>query len=233
MASDFFTPFYFEKSNIFYTLISLKPFSKYHFIVIFGLILLSWGILKIAKFYDQKFMISIWTSKVFNAISSFGVLILAILAGYFYEGIWSVWVTVVLTLGFLLAVIDSKIQAVPDWMNFALVFLSALGVILQDSFRSEFLDGFSMAGLFAILKIFGDMICKQEILGEGDIVFFASCGFLFGVYDSLVGLFWGCIFGCVYVGIHRLFGKKISKIPLITFVVPGLAFGFMLGILNG
>lgn len=180
-----------------------------------------------------KFSTDIWTSKIFNSVANLGVLIFPVVAGFFYDGVWSVWVAAVLMLSFLLAVIDAKIQAVPDWINFSLLFLAIFGMIIQDSFNDRFFDGFSLAGLFATLKIFGDMIYKQEILGEGDIVFFASCGVLFGFYDSLIGLFWGCIFGCVYIGVNRIFGKKISKIPLITFVVPGLVFGFVLGVLYG
>ncbi|PAF41820.1 prepilin peptidase [Helicobacter sp. 11S03491-1] len=200
-----------------------------------GLGLLGWILFEMSKYLNTRYCLNVFTKR----ISNISILIILMFFGfgiaYFYKGIFEIWLMVVLTLMFLLAFIDYKILGVPDWMNFALLFCIVLGCIY---FGGEnillfdmFFEGLGLAGLFAILRIFGDMIYKKEILGEGDIVFGASSGLLFGIYNSLIAIFWGCVFASILVLFFKILGKNILKIPLITFMFIGLFFCFVMGII--
>ncbi|PAF46731.1 hypothetical protein BKH41_08740 [Helicobacter sp. 12S02232-10] len=221
----------FEGNNLLYFFLSPNSLDM----TVLAVIILGWGIFGITRF-DKH------CRDVFD-LMSFCVFVLALLlflglgVGFFYQGIFRFWAMAVFSLMLLLALVDLKKLAVPDWMNFGLFFIVIFGVVFFEGngalFVNKLLDGFGLAGLFAVLRIFGDMIFKREVLGEGDIVFIASSGFLFGINDALSGIFVGCVFASAWGLFLRLFSKKIVKIPLITFIVLGLFFGFFLEVYNG
>ncbi|MDO7253573.1 A24 family peptidase [Helicobacter cappadocius] len=152
---------------------------------------------------------------------------------YLYGGIFQIWLMVVFSFLVLLSAIDYKVLAVPDWINFVLFVCVLVGMIyFSQNFWDILLGGLSIAGMFSILRIFGDMIWHKEVLGEGDIVFGASVGMLLGVYGSLMSIFWGCVFASIYSVLVRFFGKKITKLPLIMIIFIGLLFYFLMGIIN-
>lgn len=236
MLADFFD---FDKTSLLYLLISPSGFG----IDILGLVALGIGIFALTQFVfymqikssknDFDFLATLLFTKTQSVASILFLIIGALGIGYLYSGIFEIWLMVVFSFLLLLSMIDYKILAVPDWMNAALFVCILIGVV---SFSGNFLDallgGLAISGLFGLLRIFGDMICNREVLGEGDILFGASIGMLLGVYDSLMSIFWGCFITSLYVIISRIFGKKILKLPMITCISIGLLFCFIEGVIN-
>ncbi|PAF53496.1 hypothetical protein BKH42_05455 [Helicobacter sp. 13S00482-2] len=236
MLTDFFN---FDKSALYYRFLSPTSFGIDSFLVgIFGI-----GIFVLVEFLidiqkkRQKINFDLYGGLFFSKIENIVLILLLFLGGlvigYFYSGIFQIWLMIVFSFLVLLSAIDFKILAVPDWMNLVLFFCILLGsFFFSENFWNVFLSGLGIAGLFSILRIFGDMFCKTEILGEGDIVFGSSIGMLLGVYDTLMSIFWGCVFGSTYSIFFRFFGKKVSKLPFITFISVGLLFCFLMSISN-
>ncbi|PAF41415.1 prepilin peptidase [Helicobacter sp. 11S02596-1] len=223
MESFLFTP---SEDNFLYFFLSSGGFTP----SVLAVIILGWAIFWGSRW--DKNCSDVFASKPLN-ISVLALLsLLGLGVGFFYQGFFAFFAMGVFSVMLLLAFIDAKKLAVPDWLNFGLFFLVIFGAITFDPniarFFQKMLEGLALAGLFAVLRIFGDMISKREILGEADIIFIASAGFLFGLDGALTGIFLGCVFGSAWALFLRLFGKKISKIPLITFIILGLFFGFFL-----
>ncbi|PAF51555.1 prepilin peptidase [Helicobacter sp. 13S00477-4] len=220
--------FGFDKNIFLFFLISPNGFDT----SVFGLIVLGWAIFWLVWYDNFRHCRGVFDSNVLNICILILLVFLGFGIGFLYQGIFEFWLMAVFSLMIFLALIDIKKFAVPDWLNFALLFLVILGVMIFDnSFYLSFeklLEGFGLAGLFAIFRIFGDMIYKKEILGEGDIVFIASSGLLFGTENSLKGIFWGCVLGIFYILFSRLFGKSVFKIPLIAFILFGIIFCFII-----
>lgn len=236
MLVDFFD---FDKTGLLYFLISPSGFGP----DILGLIALGFGIFAFVQFvfymqaksskHDFDFLMTLLFSKTqsivliaFLFVGGFGI-------GYFYSGIFEIWLMIVFSFLILLSMIDYKILAVPDWINVTLFVCILIGVIsFSENFWDVLLGGFAISGLFALLRIFGDIIFGREVLGEGDIVFGSSIGMLLGIYDSLMSIFWGCFIACLCVIVGRIFGKKILKLPMITCISIGLLFCFIEGVIN-
>ncbi|PAF48570.1 hypothetical protein BKH46_01335 [Helicobacter sp. 12S02634-8] len=218
----------FSPDNLLYFFLTPHRWDNSVFIVI----LLGWGIFGLCKL--DKPCADGFKTLSFNVLTLVILLALGVVLGGFYKGLFQFWLMGVVTLMVLLALLDAKLLSVPDWINFGVFFLVILGSVFFEGyawlFSSKFIGGLALAGLFAILRIFGDMIARREVLGEGDIVFVASSGFLFGIQDALIGVFWGCVLGVVWAMILRLKGKKSYQIPLITFIVLGLCVGFFRGL---
>lgn len=229
----------FDKTGLLYLLISPSGFG----VDILGLIALGIGIFVFTQvvFYIQMhcsknqnhFLSNLLFSKIQSVVLISSLCIGGCAIGYFYSGIFEIFLMVVFSFLILLSMIDYKILAVPDWMNVGLFVCIFIGVIFfSENFWDALLGGFAISGLFSLLRVFGDIIFSREVLGEGDIIFGASIGMLLGVYDSLMSIFWGCLIASLCVIVARIFGKKVLKLPMITCISIGLLFCFIEGIIN-
>lgn len=152
---------------------------------------------------------------------------------YGYEPyVWFMFV--VLSCLFVLSYIDCVCLAIPDWLNFSLLFF-IFGGLYYFSFLSfdHFVSAFGVCGAFALLRIFGAFIFKKEIMGEADIVILASIGALLSIipsiYLSLVASFLAIAY-ILLVSVIHLKGKQIAlsqiKLPFVCFL--SLAFVIIL-----
>lgn len=147
---------------------------------------------------------------------------------------YSLLIACVLFVFFVLSYIDCILLAVPDWINFLCFFGIFAGLYYLNLLRDEnIISSLCVAGGLAILRIFGSFVFRKEILGEADIVVFASMGALLSIYLSLQLLFLACLLAMVYILILAFVSLKekeitISKIkvPFVTFLT--LAFIVML-----
>lgn len=166
-----------------------------------------------------------------NVFCIFNLVFCTWLYGY---GQYMWFVFIVLAILFVLSYIDCICLAIPDWLNFALLFLVFGGLYYFSLLSLEsFVSAFGVCGAFALLRIFGEFIFKKEIMGEADIVVLASMGgmisFIPSVYLSLLA---SCLAICyiVLVGIIHIKGKQIAltqiKLPFVCFL--SLAFVMIL-----
>lgn len=141
---------------------------------------------------------------------------------------------VILSVLFVLSYIDCVCLAIPDWLNFALLFFIFGGLYYFSVLSFDhFLSAFGVCGAFALLRIFGEFVFKKEIMGEADIVVLASMGALLSIipsiYLSIVASFLAIIY-IVFVSVIHLKGKQIAlsqiKLPFVCFL--SLAFVMML-----
>lgn len=147
-------------------------------------------------------------------------------------GEYAWFMAIVLLCLFALSYIDSILLAIPDWLNFALLFFIFAGLYYFGFLDLErFVSAFGICGAFALLRIFGSFIFKKEIMGEADLVVLASMGALVGLVASLYLVLIASSLAIGYivlVGISHLKGKQISlstiKIPFVLF----LSLGFVI-----
>lgn len=169
----------------------------------------------------------------FKIFGIFASIFLGGISNYYFQGDFSLYLMIILNLCLLLALFDSKFLAVPDWINVSLlIFVLCVKFLIFGLSFKDFFEGLGMAGLLGLFKVLGDIIYKKQILGEGDILFIASIGIFFGSIFVWFSFFWGCVFGSGYGLIGRVFGKKVAKIPLISFIFLGIIFYFWLGFLR-
>ena len=107
---------------------------------------------------------------------------------------------------FVLCAFDCKYLAVLDWHNVAFLALCLCKVFfISHSFSSLFYDfaqvlfhALCAAGLVSLAVLLGKIFFKgKEILGEGDIIFCAGFGGLFGFTFLIGSIFWGCVLASV------------------------------------
>lgn len=162
-------------------------------------------------------------------ICLFAFLFCVWLYGY---GEYAWFMAIVLLTLFVLSYIDSVLLAIPDWLNFALLFFIFVGLYYFDLLSLEhFIASFGICGAFALLRIFGSFIFKKEIMGEADLVVLASMGALLNLVSSLYLVLITSILAMIYivlVGITHLKGKQIAlstiKVPFVLF----LSLGFVI-----
>ncbi|MFG5109217.1 hypothetical protein O8I61_08560, partial [Campylobacter lari] len=87
-----------------------------------------------------------------------------------------------------------------------------------------FIESLAMAGAFSVMQIFGRVVLKKEILGDGDIIFIFAWVMLFGFLESLFAMMFGGIVGIVFASI-----KNKKKVPLIPVIILGTFMEFLLG----
>lgn len=137
------------------------------------------------------------------------------------------WFMAIVLLGlFVLSYIDCVCLAIPDWLNFALLFF-IFGSLYYFSLLSfdHFISAFGVCGAFALLRIFGEFVFKKEIMGEADIVVLASMGALLSIipsiYLSLVASFLAILY-IVLLSVIHIKGKQITlsqiKLPFVCFL---------------
>lgn len=141
----------------------------------------------------------------------------------------------VLGIFFTLALIDCYKLAVPDLLNFSLVFFVFLGLYYFDVLEMKhFITSFALLGAFSFLRMFGGFIFGKEVMGEADLIVIGSVGAFFPLFYGFYVVVVSAIFAMVYIlllGALSFKDKKISlnqiKIPFVFF----LFLGFVLGIL--
>lgn len=117
-----------------------------------------------------------------------------------------VYVCVLFGFMFVLCVFDCKYLAVLDWHNLAFLALCLCKVFfMSHSFYGLFYDFIQVllhalcaAGLLSLALLLGKVFLGgKEILGEGDIIFCAGFGGLFGFTFLIGSIFWGCVLASV------------------------------------
>lgn len=107
---------------------------------------------------------------------------------------------------FVLCAFDCKYLAVLDWHNVVFLALCLCKVFfMSHSFYGLFYDFIQVllhalcaAGLLSLALLLGKVLLRgKEILGEGDIIFCAGFGGLFGFTFLIGSIFWGCVLASV------------------------------------
>ncbi|ETD23476.1 hypothetical protein HMPREF2086_01281 [Helicobacter macacae MIT 99-5501] len=107
---------------------------------------------------------------------------------------------------FVLCAFDCKYLAVLDWHNVVfLAFCLCKVFFMSHSFYGLFYDfvqvllhALCAAGLLSLALLLGKVLLRgKEILGEGDIIFCAGFGGLFGFTFLIGSIFWGCVLASV------------------------------------
>lgn len=107
---------------------------------------------------------------------------------------------------FVLCVFDCKYLAVLDWHNVAFLALCLCKVFFMSYSLSSLFYDFAQvlfhtlcaAGLLSLALLLGKVFLGgREILGEGDIIFCAGFGGLFGFTFLIGSIFWGCVLASV------------------------------------
>ena len=142
---------------------------------------------------------------------------------------------VILCFLLLLGIIDIKCLALPDMLNFSLLFICAVYAFLEstltgESFIYRVLLGFGVGGVFFALKIFYQSLSSRDIIGEADIIVLSSLGIAFGAFSAFVSVFLGSVVALVYALFlhfflkHNLFGLKL---PFCFFIFVGTMLHFL------
>ncbi|GAD19910.1 prepilin peptidase [Helicobacter fennelliae] len=170
------------------------------------------------------FMIATHTAsrRILSIISA----IICALIGYVYEPLIAIYASFVCIFVLSLCVWDIQQYAVPNWQNLILLALGGIKFIFVLDL-DIFEDMFMGAGVIGLVYVIGKMLLHKEILGEADIVFCASVGALFGMYNLILSIFWGCVLACAVFVLYKLAHKHLYKIPLIPFISGGFVIGIM------
>ncbi|MDD6056217.1 MAG: prepilin peptidase [Helicobacter sp.] len=123
---------------------------------------------------------------------------------------------------YVLSVIDVRILAVPDSLNF-LGFFLALGCffMFDKTLFESLLDGLIFLGFASFLRLFVGSVLDKEVLGEGDLVIFASIGALFSTLNAFVAIFLSAIFALLFLVIYYFRYKKMLQAPFVPFLFLG------------
>lgn len=182
-------------------------------------------------FFLKQSFFSIQSFLVVACIPSF-LLLSVFLYGY---GEYAWFMFAVLSLFFTLAFIDALKLAVPDILNFALLFFVFIGQYYFDMLDyGNFISSFALVGAFSLLRMFGGFVFSKEVMGEADLIIMGSIGslfpFVYGCYTVVVSAVLAMIY-ILFLGAFYYRDKIISlskiKIPFILF----LFLGFMMGLL--
>lgn len=142
---------------------------------------------------------------------------------------YAVFIACVLGLLYVMAYIDSLLLAVPDFLNFLCLFFVFVGLYELSLLREEHLiSAFASSGALALLRIFGSFIFKKEILGEADLVIFASMSAIVLLEASVYLMIVSCFLAMGYIvllGLSSLQERQIAlfeiKIPFVVFLSLG------------
>lgn len=199
--------------------------------LIFFLGILGGGILAslVIAFYTQTKWKSIFknafSSKIFLSSVAVCFLIFLFVIWLYGLGEYAIFMACVLGLFYVMAYIDSLLLAIPDFLNFLCLFFIFSGLFYFGLLSEEhFIATFSSAGALGLLKIFGSFIFKKEILGEADIVIFASMSGLVLLDASLYLMIISCLLAMGYILILGLFSLKERQISLFKIKIPFAVF---------
>lgn len=144
---------------------------------------------------------------------------------FYSYGDFSIWLGSFLAVAFLLMIFDYKYFFVPALWNFLLCMIGVAGLYFyRIDWHLLFIESLAMAGAFSVMQIFGRVVLKKEILGDGDIIFIFAWVMLFGFLESLFAMMFGGIVGIVFASI-----KNKKKVPLIPVIILGTFMEFLLG----
>ncbi|MBR2494895.1 prepilin peptidase [Helicobacter sp.] len=173
------------------------------------------------------------------------------IVGGFGESILLPWLFALVILLLSLCVWDIYYYAVPNWQNLALLLIGIskgaiplisqaplhpdfsidLSIIYFESARSVLTDLLLGAGLTSLIHFIGIMLLQKHLLGEGDIVFYASFSALFGFGTALISIFWGCVLASLIMVTGKILRRDTPPlVPLIPCIVSGLGVGIFYGV---
>lgn len=141
----------------------------------------------------------------------------------------------ILALFLTLGLIDCLKLAIPDLLNFFLLFYIFTGLYYFDSLSwDNFISSATLLGFFSFLRIFGDFIFGKEVMGEADLIIIASVGAMFALpYNGYIVLI-SAVLAMFYILILSVFfyQKKIImisqiKIPFVFFLFLGFTIGLI------
>lgn len=168
-------------------------------------------------------------------ISCFACLFALLFCIWLYgDSQYAYFMAIVLITLFVLSYIDCICLAIPDWLNFSLLFFIFGSLYYFDLLHLEhFVSAFGVCGAFSLLRIFGEFVFKKEIMGEADIVVLACMGALISLIGSLYLTLVASLLAMSYivlVSVFHLRGKQIAisaiKLPFVLFL--SLAFVMIL-----
>ena len=114
-------------------------------------------------------------------------------------------------------IMDMKMKLLPDFYTLSLLWIAlmaaALGITDIDP-SMAIIASASFYLFFFIVDNFVDSLANKIFMGGGDIKILAAFGALFGFTESVVILFFSCMFMLVYVLITNISGKSEKEIPL-------------------
>lgn len=190
----------------------------------------------VIAFYTQtnwKFIFkSAFGSKLFFSSIFASFLAFLFVVWLYGLGEFALFMACVLMLFYGMAYIDSLLLAIPDLLNFLCLFFIFSGLFYFGLLGEEhFIATFSSAGALALLRIFGSFIFKKEILGEADIVLFASMSAIVLLDASLYLILISSLLAMGYILILGLFSFKERQISLFKIKIPFgvfLSLGFII-----
>ena len=116
----------------------------------------------------------------------------------------------ILSLFFVLSVIDYDYHAVPDSINLMALSLSLFYIDFYSAIQSALM----VAGAMALLRYYLSFILQKESMGEGDIILGATMGAILGIKLSFFALFLASIIALPFA----LYDKIKSKNGLVPFI---------------
>lgn len=207
------------------------------------------GVFFILASVVSSFLISLYTLKdkhffsfmkrAFLSLQFLSCIIFCLFAFVFCTWLYGyepyMWFMAIVLLGlFVLSYIDCVCLAIPDWLNFALLFFIFGSLYYFSALNFDhFISAFGVCGAFALLRIFGEFVFKKEIMGEADIVVLASMGAIISIIPSIYLALLASFLAIGYivlVSIVHIKGKQIAlsqiKLPFVCFL--SLAFVMIL-----
>lgn len=140
-----------------------------------------------------------------------------------------------LALFFTLGFIDVLKLAVPDLLNFTLLFWIFAGLYYFDILTYEsFISSFALVGIFSLLRMFGEFVFSKEVMGEADLIIMGSVGaffpFIYGCYiivaSAILAIIYVLVLGAFYYQ-NKTISLSQVKIPFILFMFLGFVIGLL------
>ncbi|WP_300223357.1 prepilin peptidase [uncultured Helicobacter sp.] len=135
----------------------------------------------------------------------------------------------------ILGWIDCYKLAVPDILNFSLLFYVFFGLYFLDLLSyGHFISSFSLVGAFALLRMLGGFVFAKEIMGEADLIVMGSIGALFSFVYGCYVVVASSFLAILYILILSAFNYKNKTISFSQIKIPFICFlflGFILGLI--
>lgn len=168
---------------------------------------------------------SICASRIFVISEIISVLIFLFCITLYGLSEYALFIACILYLLYIMAYIDSVLLAIPDILNFFCLFFIFIGLYYFDLLQEEHLiSAFCAAGFLSLLRIFGGFVFSKEILGEADIVLFASMSSIVLFKQSLYLIFISSIFAMSYILIIAFKSLKNKQLALSSVKIPFAVF---------
>lgn len=149
-----------------------------------------------------------------------------------------IWVLILFYTLIVLAFIDLKYKAVPDYL--LLIAFIMVFVVQYDEFLMALKNALLFAGAFALLEFIvtfyiqnikirfvkDENLRQMKSLGEGDIPIVAIIGALLGISSGIFAIFLAAFFAII-PSLYQSIRKKDSQTPFIPYLLLGLAVEYL------